>query len=451
MQGSATEKRDERARQRSRRLAAERLSTPDQLDQVIEVARFPHWLLLGALLLLLAAGIAASVLVPVPLKVRGEGILINVEGVLTVTSEHAGRLEKLMVSPGQLLQAGQLVARIAQPALDQQLRDRRAELEEARNRRRQVEAFHERMSSAQQKNRGDRLRALDQRLGFTKSRLDLLRQQLKAEETLKNDGIIAERQLNETKTQINEATAEMTSINNELQRVGRLMGEEQLEQERELLELDLVISDLERQVVSLKEERKRRSEVVSPYDGRVVELKVNQGEIVESNGPLVSLLPLVVEEAQPASSGAPSLGPAVPSEPGMGELVAVLYVPPGEGKKIREGMEVQVTPSSVKREEFGFMIGTVKTVAEVPSTEEGMMRILKNRQLVQQLSRDHAPFEVLVRLTPDSETESGYRWSTSRGPAAEINVGTLCQGEVITRRERLIAVLLPALKRTFDA
>ena len=52
MQGSGSEKRDEHARKSSRRVAAERLSTPDQLDQVIEVARFPHWLLLAALTLL---------------------------------------------------------------------------------------------------------------------------------------------------------------------------------------------------------------------------------------------------------------------------------------------------------------------------------------------------------------------------------------------------------------
>jgi HlyD family secretion protein len=451
MQGSVTEKRDERARQRSRRLAAERLSTPDQLDQVIEVARFPHWLLLGALFLLLGAGIAASILVPVPLKVRGEGILINIEGVLTVTSEHAGRLEELMVAPGQLLQAGQLVARIAQPELEQRLRDRRAELEEARHRRQQVEAFHQRMSSAQRETRGDRRRALEQRLDFTRSRLAIQQKQLADEEDLAHRGIIAARQLNETRTRINETTAEVTSIENELQRLERLPDEERLEQERELLALDLMISDLERRVVSLEAEKKRRSEVRSPYHGRVVELKVNRGEIVESNGPLVSLLPWVVEEAERAPIRAPSLGPAAPRAPGMGELVAVLYVPPGEGKKIRRGMEVQVTPSSVKREEFGFMVGTVESVAEVPSTEEGMMRILKNRQLVQQLSRDHAPFEVMVRLDRDPTTESGYRWSTSRGPAAEINVGTLCQGDVITRRERLIAVILPALRRTFDA
>ena len=113
-------------------------------------------------------------------------------------------------------------------------------------------------------------------------------------------------------------------------------------------------------------------------------------------------------------------------------------------------MAVQVAPTSIKREQYGFMIGQVDSVAEVPSTAEGMMRILKNRQLVQQLSRTYAPFEVVVSLERDADTPSGYRWSTSRGPEVEINVGTLCLGEVITRRERPINLLLPALGRLFD-
>jgi HlyD family secretion protein len=183
-------------------------------------------------------------------------------------------------------------------------------------------------------------------------------------------------------------------------------------------------------VRTLERELERRTEVVSPYAGRVVELKVNPGEIVARNGPLFSLLP----------SGA-AAGDA---------LVAVLYVPPAEGKKVLEGMEVRVVPTSVKREEHGFMLGRVDAVAEVPATPEGMMRILKNSQLVTQLSHDHAPFEVLVRLRRDPSTESGYRWSSSDGPPTKIHVGTLCRAEIVTRRERPIVLLIPALKRFFD-
>lgn len=450
MQSSGSEKRAEHARKSSRRVAAERLSTPDQLDQVIEVTRFPHWLLLGALVLLLITASIASVVMRLPIKVRGEGILINTEGVLTVTSDTEGRVEELRVKPGQRIRQGEVVALIAQPGLLQRFEAQQAELAEARNRKVTIEAFHLRMSKAKLETITNRRLALEQRREFAASRLHLLEEQLRAEERLRSEGILAERRLNETRTAINEAKDEVTSIDNELAQVKQVLDEQRLGQQRELLDLGLQISDLERQVAGLREELQRSSEVVSPYDGRVVEQQVNQGEIVERNGPLVSLLPLAVEDDPKPALSRHSLRPPGPSSPPQGELLAMLYVPPAEGKKIRPGMSVQVAPTSIKREQYGFMMGQVESVAEVPSTEEGMMRILKNRQLVHQLSRTYAPFEVKVKLERDSTTPTGYRWSTSRGPEVEINVGTLCLGDVITRHERPISLLLPALGRLFE-
>jgi HlyD family secretion protein len=449
MQGSSSEKRNKRARKSSRRVAAERLSTPDQLDQVIEVVRFPHWLLLCALILLLITALAASFFIRLPIKVLGEGILINIEGILTVTSDTEGRLVELMVKPGQRIQAGELVARIAQPRLSQQLEARREELEEVLDQKETIKAFQSRMQEAKEETIANKGKALRQRMKFANSRLELLQEQLHVEETLQNDGIIAERKLNETRTAINEAKDNVTSISNELEEVQQVLGEQRLGHQREILDLDLQINDLERQVIGLEEELQRRSEVHSPYHGRVVELQVNRGEIVERNGPLVSLLPLKAGALESSASRPSMRAPGI-SAPTTGELVAVLYVPPADGKKIHPGMEVQVAPTSVKRERYGFMIGIVESVAEVPSTEEGMMRILKNHQLVQQLSQTYAPFEVMVRLELNPATDTGYSWSTSRGPDVEMNVGTLCLGEIITRKERPISLLLPALGRWFD-
>ncbi len=443
-------RREQRAKSSSKRVEVERLSTPDQLDQVIQVARFPHWLALGALVVVLATALVASFTIAVPVKVRGEGILINVGGILNVTSNTEGRLLELLVKPGDAVAEGQRVARVDQPQLRRRLRDREARLAEARGRRRTVEAFQRRITDTQHRTIANQRRALEQRYEFAKRRLSLLQEQLEGELRLQEQGIISRRQLTETSTEINEAKSELTSLDNEIQRFLEIVTAQELEHERELLELQIEISELERQVAGLGEELRRSSEVASPYSGRVIELMVNRGEIVDRNGALFSLLPTATTAAAATTpGGGASLRPAEAPAPSQGELVAVLYVPPAEGKKIRQGMEVQVAPTSIKREEYGFMLGSVEAVAEVPSTTEGMMRILKNQQLVQQLSRDHAPFEVLVRLQTDPTTTTGYRWSSSSGPEVEINVGTLCGGDVITERERPILLLLPALGRLF--
>ena len=43
-------------------------------------------------------------------------------------------------------------------------------------------------------------------------------------------------------------------------------------------------------------------------------------------------------------------------------LEAIVYIPSVHGKKIRPGMEVQIAPSTVKKEEFGYLLGTVTYV-----------------------------------------------------------------------------------------
>lgn len=419
-------------------VATERLSTPDQLDQVIRVARFPHWLALSALFLVLGAAIAGSVLVPVPVTVRGHGILINSEGILNVTSNTQGRLLGLYVEPGRLVDAGEMVARIEQPQLWQDLLNRRAELLEMRRRRDTIRDFHDRKTSTQMDTLTDRRRALEERQVFAEDHLGLMEEELQGELRLFGQGIVSERQVTESKRRVNQAKQELTSIDNELRFLHQLIVDAELEQERELLDIGLEISDLERVVQSLDERYRRQSEVKSPYTGRVVELSRNVGEIVDKNGLLFSLLPTTSTELHQVS------------ELGDDELIAVIYVPPSEGKKVRRGMDVQLELTPVKREEFGFMLGQVASVAEVPSTTEGMMRILKNRQLVDQLSGTQAPFEVRVALSRDDATFTGYAWSSSSGPEVEINVGTLCVGDVITRRERPVTLLIPALKRLFN-
>ena len=64
-------------------------------------------------------------------------------------------------------------------------------------------------------------------------------------------------------------------------------------------------------------------------------------------------------------------------------------------------MEVRIEPSTVKREEFGTMVGTVVTVSEFPITPQGMAAVLHNDSLVTRFSKEGAPYSALVRLQRD--------------------------------------------------
>jgi HlyD family secretion protein len=142
------------------------------------------------------------------------------------------------------------------------------------------------------------------------------------------------------------------------------------------------------------------------------------------------------------SPGTPVLSVEVLSE----DLMAVLFVPASAGKKVQRGMAVQVSPSTVKREEYGSILGRVVWVAEFPSTTRGMTRLLGNEALVTKLMAEGPPIQVNVALIRDPATPTGYRWSSSRGPSLKISSGTLASGDVVVKEDRPIALVIPTLR-----
>ncbi len=166
--------------------------------------------------------------------------------------------------------------------------------------------------------------------------------------------------------------------------------------------------------------------VTSPYTGRVLEIKVDTGTSVERGTSLISVEGL--------------------NQQGRVDLVAVLYVAPAEGKKIQTGMPVQVSPSTVRREEYGYMLGRVTAVGQFPATSQGMLRVLGNTELVKSLSAGGTPIEVQVELERSTQNANGYAWSSQSGPPSAVDSGTLCDAWITLREERPISLVLPAVK-----
>src|SRR5262249_55561985 len=144
--------------------------------------------------------------------------------------------------------------------------------------------------------------------------------------------------------------------------------------------------------------------VISPFSGRVNELLVDRGDVVNPGTTI-----LQVEQVGGRSE----------------TLRAVLFVPAAEGKKIHPGLPARISPTTVKREEYGFMLGRVTTTAPLPSSPRGMSHLLGNEALATKLMKEGPPIQIDVELLPDPTTPTGYRWSSSRGPDLKISSGTL--------------------------
>ncbi len=98
-----------------RQVALERLSSPEQLDQIVQVTNPRSWLVLLALGMLLLTAVAWSILGRIPVQVSGSAILLNGGGVKNILSVEPGQIETIYLTQGELVAQGQVIAEITPP------------------------------------------------------------------------------------------------------------------------------------------------------------------------------------------------------------------------------------------------------------------------------------------------------------------------------------------------
>ena len=95
--------------------ALERLSSPEQLDRLVQVTSPMGWLALLTTALLLFAVVIWGFLGRLPLTVKGPGVLLRQGGLSTVPVMASGQLVEVLVETGDVVSKGQVLARL-QPA-----------------------------------------------------------------------------------------------------------------------------------------------------------------------------------------------------------------------------------------------------------------------------------------------------------------------------------------------
>lgn len=422
-----------------RDIALERLSTPEQLDLAMRVTSPAAWLALTALAVVIAALGAWSFIGTVPERVSAKGILINPGGVVDVVSSTRGSIAQLLVRSGQWVEAGQKIAQVAQPDVENALLVANAELAEAQSEYKRLLELQQRDVELHKSYLAQKRVELDLRTSSVEARLHWLSERETIEAGLQAQGLIERQRAINTKIEINDAKDEQQRILNDAKQLDADDSAFAIAKDKERTEQEDKVATLTRTVATLKDKLQRNSNLLSEYSGYVVELKVNIGDVVDVGRALFSMQPQAHRVADRDSR-----------DSRIGNLVAKLYVRAEDGKKIRVGMPAQISPSTVQQEEYGFIEGTVTEVASVPSTEEGIMRVLANRQLVQELTEGGTRFEVTVALARDPKSNDGYRWSSSAGPDVPINPGTISTGNVTLRNIHIISLAFPSFERVFD-
>jgi HlyD family secretion protein len=519
----------------------ERLSSPERLDQLMNVVNPRAWLPLAGLGSLVATGLLWSIFGRLPLTVAGQGVLIYPRSVVQFQAPSDGTILKLNIKSGAVIKKGDIIGTISQPSLEQQLKQEREKLDQLVSQARASDLVRTTRLASQrenlakqkvnlemtlkretiipvlrQKNLGllaQNLSVIDKRLSSDRQVLPDLRQrsfvsldqkraglnqglarikkilpnlevQLAARRKLFEQRIVsadimlaAQKDYLDSLTQISTLESQVKELDvdrvnterqylegvnksNELSSKRQEIQGQRIDIQREFLqslnkidelktklqdinsqlakltqeELEATftsknnIEEVNRKIAQLQREIQLKSQIVSDYDGKVIQLSVAPGQIVTAGTRLGS----------------------INSKGDEAKLMSAVYFADKDGQQVKPGMEVQITPSLVKRERFGGILGKVSEVTSFPVTGQDMANIIGNQGLAESLaesltSSGKAPVQVFADLDT-AKTNSGYKWSSSGGPDLKLSAGTTVQVQVRVGEVVPISYILPIFK-----
>jgi HlyD family secretion protein len=405
-----------------RKTALERLSSPEQLDTIMQVTGAKRWLALAGMFLILGVAVIWGYEGTIDTKVSGSGVIVRAGTVLNVVASGSGVLTSISANLGDRVKADQVVAKVTDEEILEKIRLARSALEEAKAERErnlllrqqgaqlQVDALARDQANAQRE---------IQELG---EQGKIATEQIAVDNQLLTKGLITRQQILQDQQKLVEINGQIESLRAKIKRIEADQYTARTDPERFDEEMKARIGGLERNLAGLEDQMANQSSIASPYDGQVIEMKAVPGSLVAAGSPILSI------------------------QPQGNTLEVLVYLPSLQAKAVQPGMEAEISPSTVKREEFGFIRGKVVYAGEFPASFDALMRNFQNETLVRSIMAGGPVTELRVTLERDSSSMSGYKWSSSRGPAITISSGTLCTVQVITRQQPPVSLLFPFFK-----
>jgi HlyD family secretion protein len=470
-----------------RKEAQDRQASPDHLDPLVPGVSPRRWLSLVALGSMVVAGVGWSWVGRIPITVMGKGVLVYPSKVVTVQAASAGRILTIGVTEGQAIKKGQVLATIDQSELKQQLQLSREKLTQLQTQdqtatlvqsqrggmdqaaiAQQRQALQQNLQTVQsltpvlrekglvsiQQERitlNQRLATLTAALPTYKARWDA-RQNLFQEGASPQDTVLqAQREYEDFQAQVNQVELQLKQLDTKeadaqrqylqnINQVNELQAQIKGLETKTItaIEQDLTtttqrkkeIQETQRTIAQLELQLQNSSQILSDYDGVMVELAAKPGQQIQ---PGVSIGSISAETA-------------------TDELMSVVFIPVNDGKRIQPQMAVQVTPTTLKREEVGGIVGKVTEVSPLPITQEAAASLVGNPDMLRDLMAEGGHIAVYTSLEKASKGghnrahDVKYKWTASEGPKTPITPGTTTTVQVTVEERAPITYLLPFLK-----
>ncbi len=405
-------------------IALERVSSPEQLDQLLTLTTARSWIALVAVAALIAVGVGWSFVGRLYTYVEGDGVFLREGGsIASAAATGSGTLLRVLVEKGDHVNAGQVIAQIAAPDVEQQITSLRGLVAE-----REDELQRQRDSTAREikANRialNQRETALVQIQFDGRRRVEALRRSLSDQQELFNAQIVTRSAVLQAQAQVDQAMQEVASTADQITQLDIQLRDLVFQGDQRVKNSEFALTEARRQLVERLEIYRMGTEVHSPVAGTVNEIQLRAGSLVGRGQSVLTI--------EAAARG----------------LEFVLFASLLDGNQIQPGQSVKVSPNWTVREEEGTMLGDVIEASKLPITPEALRSLLHNEDLVRHFSNGGPVFIVHVRLKRDPTNRSGYAWTSSKGAEIPVDSGGFGRGEVLVKSQRPISLAIPALRR----
>lgn len=382
-------------------------------------------LLAASTTIVILAALVWAVFGSVPTRVDGSGVVLaDRAGNFAIAATSGGPVINVLVRPGDQVKAGAPVAVIEQRLLSVRIDNASAELKQLQTNFEALKVAHAKQIEASDEGMRRQVNALDEQVSKNTVLRDRLQELVINYRKLREKGMISENQLiakQEQFDQMSLSLAEAAAKKVLVQLVAETKRDDLLEMQRlRQVEIDLKRAEIDR----LKAEMEVGTTITAPISGVIREVRIGIGDVVTPG----SVVATVGQDRD-----------------GYFQLVALLK---GDARKrVVAGMEAQVVPDTVKRQEYGSMRGRITRVSSEDVSDEDVDRILHNRQLTKSLFGGQQALLAHIELVPTSDNASGFEWWSGKGPPFKIPAGTVARVDIIVERVRPITLVIPALRK----
>jgi HlyD family secretion protein len=401
------------------------INSSEQLDQRIRIIPPATRLLAAATAVVCLSAVVWAVAGSIPTRVTGRGVVLSdQEGNFSIAAIAPGPVVEVLVKPGARVVAGQPIAIIEQKLLLTRIENALAEVERLEGNLALLRAADAAQIASSEESAKRQLAAIDEQVAANEVRRDRLRELVAAYASLRAKGMISQSELISRQEQLDLTTLDLANakarkVEVELAAATKRDGVADLERQKQA-EIELKKSDVDR----LRVEMEVGSFVRSPISGVIREIRLGRGSVAAA-GAVVSTVGT--------------------DQQGYFQVMALLTG--NTRKRAAPGMQAEIVPDTIKKEEYGSMKGRVTAVSDEDVSVEHVEQIFHNDQLTQSLFGGEPALLASVELVPTKDNRSGFEWRSGNGPPYKITAGSVATVDIIVERVRPITLIIPALRK----